>query len=142
VDPDQLSQLLQGRRAGRITQEALTSWVDAHADAAGGRLKRTTYLKLRRGDPQPAFLECLAACHTCSQVYQDGEFRDYHDFEQCDGRLRSASGVFTPVPAPAWYTAPANILGGEVLYQCQQCEAVWRLILPERAQRGGWCRVG
>lgn len=73
MDPDQLSQLLQGRRAGRITEEALTSWVDAHADAASSRLKRTTYLKLRRGDPQPAFLECLAACHSCTKVYQAGE---------------------------------------------------------------------
>ena len=142
VDPDQLSLLLQARRVERITQDEVTAWVDAHADAASSQLKRTTYLKLRRGDPQPAFLECLAACQNCTQVYQAGEFRDYQDFEQCDDRLRSASGVFTPVPAPAWYPAPAHILGGEVLYQCQQCEAIWRLILPERAQRGSWCRIG
>ena len=171
MDPDQLSLLLQARRVERITQDEVTAWVDAHADAASSQLKRTTYLKLRRGNEAAAefkriidspyievespalalsllvlvralVLECLAACQNCTQVYQAGEFRDYQDFEQCDDRLRSASGVFTPVPAPAWYTAPAHILGGEVLYQCQQCEAIWSLILPERAQRGSWCRIG
>jgi hypothetical protein len=138
IDP--LRQLLRDLRAGRGAPDA--SPIDDAATQAA--LKRTTYLKLRHGDPVPAFLEYLPACAICAQVRPPGDFADYRDFEQCDARLREAqaASALLPINEPVWYKGEAGMLGGEAFFACRQCEAVWKITLPERAQRGGWYRKG
>jgi hypothetical protein len=140
VSVDPLRQLLRDLRAGRLAQDAAR--IDDAATQAA--LKRTAYLKLRHGDPVPAFLEYLPACAACTQVHPPGDFGDYRDFEQCDTRLNEAraAGALLRIGEPVWYKAEAGVLGGEAFFACKQCEAVWKITLPERAQRGGWYRKG
>lgn len=141
---EQLRDLLQACRAGGTPAQVVADWLGSHQDVASAELKRNAYLKLRHGDPVPAFLDYLPACLACSQVHRSGEFLDYPDFERCDDQVKKAeaAGVLAYIDQPAWYKVPAGVLGGESFYACATCAAIWKITLPERAQKGGWYRAG
>lgn len=141
---DTLEGWLRRCRDGHATVAALRAWLDTPAAAGTALPGRTAYLRLRHGDPQPAFLEMLAPCAWCAGSLEAGEFAVYDAFAAFHVRLEQvqAQGRMRRIPAPAWYRLPDEVLGGQAFFRCQGCNAIWSLILPERAQRGRWFRVG
>lgn len=145
-DPDSrdVAFYLSAWRDERISDEEARAIIKHMPPALASRLKRTAFLRLKRGDPRPAFLNALPSCASCCSVADEGEFADYAHFQDMDRRLSEAAeaAVLTERAAPQWYPPPTPLLGGQHFYRCNTCGAVWAMLLPERAQRGSWQRVG
>lgn len=135
---------LRAWRAGLATDVDARAIMDGMLADMATTLGRTAFLRLKQGDPRPAFLELLPACASCDAVFAEAEFTDDEQFQTFDRHLRDATdaGTLTDTATPDWYHPPSTLLGGQYLYRCNTCGSIWAMLLPERAQRGSWQRIG
>ncbi|WP_132701578.1 hypothetical protein [Reinekea marinisedimentorum] len=137
-----LTEALSKFRSEVISTEDTVLWVKANSSSTA-QISRTSYLKLKRGNPLPACVEALPACNKCSGIFVFGEFTSYSAFEMFDDQLKQSlsKNEIRNISEPQWQTLLPEVLGGAIFYECCSCGAIWLLVLPERAQRGSWTRI-
>lgn len=140
---EQLVEVLSKFRAQSISEAELVKQLNLTKNDFQLYLSRTNYLKLKRGNPLPACQQVLQSCNNCESILKEGEFSDYHEFELCDDKLKDAvsNNILSKRPEPSWASVLPDVLGGVGYYECCNCQSVWQLTLPERAQRGSWQRI-
>ena len=79
----------------------------------------------------------------CSTIFQEGEFLNYSDFKNCDEAILEAikSIEFKLISEPDWYRYPSSETGGAGFLHCSECNGIWKMLLPERVQKGYWKRI-
>lgn len=136
-------EVLNRYRNGNMTLDELHSWLISNSSVASSNLKRSSYLKLKQGNPLPACKETLHPCKYCDYTFPQGDFEDYATFGKCDDEIKKNRSInnIVAIQEPSFANLLPKALGGSVFFKCSHCCSVWQIILPERAQRGSWNRV-
>ncbi|WP_143247559.1 hypothetical protein [Agaribacterium haliotis] len=130
-------------RNGDLSTDDLNTRLKSNSSIARDNLTRSAYLKLKQNKPLLACKEALPSCGCCENIFSEGEFSTYSDFERCDDEIKKHRSLnkIDSIREPSFASALPEVLGGTAYYKCSVCSAVWQIVLPERAQRGTWQRV-
>lgn len=140
---EQLSNKLADWRAGRLSADEMARWVRSNKGIISPLIVRGLLLKLMAGVIAPVSANVLPSCVRCSSICKEGPFADRSEFEKCADEIGLAvkRSDLQPMAEPAWAPSSSKELGGAAFYSCSSCGAVWKILLPERAQSGEWRRI-
>lgn len=136
-------EILNSFRIGQTPRDKVADWACKNGAYVESRLSRTAFLKMKHGKPSAALKELFVSCSTCSSIHPEGRFRSQLDFNACDVSVvaATAAGTLRPIQEPGWLDINKESLGAAGYFRCANCESIWELILPERANSGSWHRV-
>ena len=79
----------------------------------------------------------------CNDIFKTGVFRSYGEFTLCDKSIRLAiqESIVESIKEPDWAYSAKNELGGAGFFKCKLDNSIYKLLLPEKAQRGYWKKI-
>lgn len=139
----QLIEVLNRYRSNDITADDLHSWLKSNSLTVSSSLKRSSYLKLKQGNPLAACKEALCLCEHCKNIFPQGNFLSYSAFEDCDDEIKKNRLLnnIVSIHEPHFVNLLSKVIGGSAFFKCSHCGSIWQIVLPERVQKGSWNRI-
>lgn len=143
----EIRNLLKDYLEGQVTRSAFRRWISGNEQ----KLKLVCVtpgemLKLKCGDriTITRIYERLDAADGNLHVFEEGIFANLNAFARCERAVNAAvkNAVLKKIPQPDWYRPPKAEIGQSLFFESMKSGAIWNLLLPERASRGHWKRVG